>query len=338
MARIRSVKPELLEDEKTALLPHDTWRLFVSSLLLADDYGNLRASPLLVHGAVFWAHAGVDVARMLRELGDAGLLKFYSVNGQRYAHINGWSKHQKVDHPGKPLCPGPEKGEPEGNGGDGGHGGEQRSTDSRKSREDLAPDRDRDRDLTRTRITGRSEDTSSSGEVAGTPPAPASPALLVFPTVRGKKSGGTEWRYTEAVEAELREYFPNTDVRAAARAALAWVKAKPERRKTGRGMMAFLTGWLGRAQQRGDHRIPTGSNGSTSESRGAPAGAGLALYCDWHKQPLNDGKPSRRPKPTCPSCKHLTARERVGGSDGPTPVGALADELPGWAGGNGVAR
>jgi len=113
MARIRSAKPELLVDEKTGPLAHDTWRLFVSSWLLADDYGNFRASPLLIHGNVFWAHPGADVPRMLRELGNVGLLSFYSVNGQRYAHINGWPKHQKVDHPGAPLCPSPDQGQAE---------------------------------------------------------------------------------------------------------------------------------------------------------------------------------------------------------------------------------
>jgi hypothetical protein len=141
MARIRSAKPELLEDEKAGPLPHDTWRLFVSTWLLADDYGNLRASPLLIHGAVFWAHHDADVARMLRELGEAGMLTFYTVRGQRYAHINGWEKHQKVDHPGKPLCPGPNDAEPDQGGGgtpptDGGGGA--RSTDSRDPREPLA--------------------------------------------------------------------------------------------------------------------------------------------------------------------------------------------------------
>jgi hypothetical protein len=137
MARIRSAKPELLEDEKAGPLPHDTWRLFVSTWLLADDYGNLRASPLLIHGAVFWAHQGADVARMLRELGDAGMLTFYTVRGQRYAHVNGWEKHQKVDHPGKPLCPGADEKDHDSGRTDGG-GGDQRSTDSADPRETLA--------------------------------------------------------------------------------------------------------------------------------------------------------------------------------------------------------
>jgi hypothetical protein len=120
------------------------------------------------------------------------------------------------------------------------------------------PDQTR-QDKTRSEKTGGEEDLSSSG-VAAEPPAPASPALLVFPTVRGRSSGPTEWHYTEAVEAELREYFPALDVRSAVRGALGWVKAREANRKTAGGMMRFLTGWLQRAQNRGEGRDrPNGS-------------------------------------------------------------------------------
>jgi hypothetical protein len=191
-----------------------------------------------------------------------------------------------------------------------------------------------DKTRSRSQTDGR-EDSSVSGVAAGTPPSPAAPALLVFPTVRGKKAGPTEWHYTAELEAEFREYFPGLDVRAAVRAALAWVKAKEANRKTADGMRRFVTGWLNRAQNRGEHRLPSGS--TQGGPKAAPVG-GLADYCDWHKDARNDGKPSRRPRPTCPCCKELTARERVGSSDGPTSAGAIVDELPAWAGGNGVAR
>ena len=53
----------------------------------------------------FWAHPREDLAKAIEGLVVAGLAVLYVVGGQRYAHINGWEKHQKVDHPGKPLCP-----------------------------------------------------------------------------------------------------------------------------------------------------------------------------------------------------------------------------------------
>ncbi len=105
--RIRSIKPELLDDAVTAGLSHVAFRLFVAAIVLADDYGNLRLEPGWVRGQVFWAQDVplADVAAALDELGP--LILGYEVNGQRYGSIRNWSKHQKVSHPGKPRVPGP---------------------------------------------------------------------------------------------------------------------------------------------------------------------------------------------------------------------------------------
>lgn len=106
--RIRTIKPELLEDAKTAKLGHGAWRLFVSGLLLADDFGVLRAEPGLLSGSVFWGAGGVDVTTLTAELVDAGLWQIYEVDGQNYAHVRNWSKHQRVDRPNENRrLPGP---------------------------------------------------------------------------------------------------------------------------------------------------------------------------------------------------------------------------------------
>lgn len=107
--RIRSIKPEILDDEKTASLSHLDWRLFVSTWLLADDQGNLRGEASYVHGATLWAsgESPETVARSLTRLAGSGLLTMYRHRGQTYAHITNWDRHQKVSHPGKPRMPGP---------------------------------------------------------------------------------------------------------------------------------------------------------------------------------------------------------------------------------------
>lgn len=89
MARlIRTIKPEILENERTAALQHDTWRLFVSLLLLADDYGNLPAHPARLRGAVFWAKDARDVADLLEELRRAGLIRKYRIRGRQRIQIS----------------------------------------------------------------------------------------------------------------------------------------------------------------------------------------------------------------------------------------------------------
>jgi hypothetical protein len=109
--RIRSIKPEILEDEKTAALSHLEWRLFVSLWLLADDFGNLRGDPTYVLGQTLWAanETRESVSGALDGITSASLLIRYMVRGQTYYHICGWSKHQKVSKPGKPRMPGPDQ-------------------------------------------------------------------------------------------------------------------------------------------------------------------------------------------------------------------------------------
>jgi hypothetical protein len=107
--RIRSVKPEILEDEKTAGLDDHTWRLFVSLFCLADDYGNLRGSADWLHGQVFWTTPEtIEKTRdSLATLSRLSLVTPYAASGQAYLAITNWARHQRVDKPGKPRVPGP---------------------------------------------------------------------------------------------------------------------------------------------------------------------------------------------------------------------------------------
>lgn len=105
--RIRTIKPELLEDAVTAGLSDRAFRVFIACIVLADDYGGLRFEPGWLKAQIFWAHdvSPDDFERSLLEL--SPLIRTYEVSGQRYALIRNWSKHQKVSHPGKPRIPSP---------------------------------------------------------------------------------------------------------------------------------------------------------------------------------------------------------------------------------------
>lgn len=112
--RIRTIKPELMEDAVTAGLSHAAFRLFVGMILLADDHGHLRANPRWLAGQVFHGRDldetcnicgyGGSIEDLVAELG-AKLVMFYEVDGQRYARLNGWQKHQRIDNAGPPRIP-----------------------------------------------------------------------------------------------------------------------------------------------------------------------------------------------------------------------------------------
>jgi hypothetical protein len=111
--RIRSIKPELLDDEKACALSDASWRLWVSTWVLADDFGNARAGDRYLAANVWQDTArSPRIAESLRELVRAGLISLYENSGQNYLHINGWDRHQRVDNAGKPRVPSPNESNP----------------------------------------------------------------------------------------------------------------------------------------------------------------------------------------------------------------------------------
>lgn len=107
MNRIRSVKPEWLDDERLSEASPEARVLSIALLLLADDYGNGRAGLNQLAGRVFPGKPRDTLAKALNELVRLEFVHLYEVGGQHYFHVRSWAKHQRVDRPGKPLVPGP---------------------------------------------------------------------------------------------------------------------------------------------------------------------------------------------------------------------------------------
>lgn len=175
MARIRSIKPEILDDEVVAALPHLAWRLFVSLITMADDYGNLHGAPAKIRGAALWATDATDsdTREALARLSRDSLIRVYSVRGQAYVSICGWAKHQRVDKPGKPIVPGPEHADS----GTCDHSRDPRETPE-NPREVPAPDldHDRDREVDRDREKERVPATPAALPLFSDQPDPPPPA------------------------------------------------------------------------------------------------------------------------------------------------------------------
>lgn len=112
--RIRSIKPEVLEDEEAAGLSDGAWRLWISLWALADDHGNTRSSAKWLAGQVWWAsgRSHVAVEQLINELHQSKRIELYMVRGERYLHIRNWEKHQRIDNAGKNRVPLPSEGTP----------------------------------------------------------------------------------------------------------------------------------------------------------------------------------------------------------------------------------
>lgn len=109
MSRIRTIKPELPGDERVGKVSRDARLLWVMCFTLADDEGRFRAHPALLAGSCF-PYDGLtpdEVTGWMNELVVAGLLDRYESDGQLYACIPNWSKHQRIDHPTPSKLPAP---------------------------------------------------------------------------------------------------------------------------------------------------------------------------------------------------------------------------------------
>jgi hypothetical protein len=81
---------------------------------LADDDGRFRAHPALIASQCF-PYDGLSPSTVdgwLDELAAAKLLCRYTADGQEYAALGNWKKHQKIDHPLDSRLPSPENGVP----------------------------------------------------------------------------------------------------------------------------------------------------------------------------------------------------------------------------------
>lgn len=121
MSRIRSIKPEWLDDELLAAASDEARALSIGLILMADDYGNGRASIATIAASV-WRYqlerndgenapeVLAKASRAFRELVAIGFVGCWTESGQRYFALRNWRKHQRVDKPGKALVPSPPDG------------------------------------------------------------------------------------------------------------------------------------------------------------------------------------------------------------------------------------
>lgn len=117
--RIRTLKPEWLDDECLSCLSVEARLMSIGLILIADDHGRGRASIAFLASRVFTyeENGKAMVSRSLAELrGDSpriaangwAFLRLYSVGGQDYYEITNWSKHQRIDNASRPRVPGPD--------------------------------------------------------------------------------------------------------------------------------------------------------------------------------------------------------------------------------------
>jgi hypothetical protein len=106
MARIRTIKPDFWTDEKVTECSVSARLFFIGCWNFADDNGNLQRSAKKLKMQIFPADS-IECEPLIQELSTHGLLIEYSVNSEKFLHINGFNKHQIINRPSKTGLPKP---------------------------------------------------------------------------------------------------------------------------------------------------------------------------------------------------------------------------------------
>ncbi|MBV8501948.1 MAG: hypothetical protein JO006_09535 [Paucibacter sp.] len=101
MARIRSIKPEYWVSEQVAECSTNARLTFVGLWNFCDDNGVHPAKPKTLKAELYPMDdfSSSDVSNWIAELIAARLIVEFESSGERYWHVTGWAKHQKIDRP-----------------------------------------------------------------------------------------------------------------------------------------------------------------------------------------------------------------------------------------------
>jgi hypothetical protein len=275
--------------EKLAALSCDGARLLFTWMIPhCDNLGRIRADPIYLKAVVVPRTDATlrQIEAWAEEIAGAGLATLYKCQGQHFMEIAGWSNFQRI-------------------------------IGNMKRESDLPAPTERSMNSVCTPSIPRSNEVSpeggGEGEGEGKEPIPSPPALRASRTApsSGEKqfasleelplAGGATFRATTGDLAGWSRLFPAVDVPAQFRSMRAWLDAKPERRKTPRGIKAFVARWLSREQDRGGtaERGANPANGPASpvegEIRKSPQGQVVWWHGNW-RSPAEASTYGWRPK------------------------------------------
>lgn len=223
MARIRTIKPEFPQSESMGRVSRDARLCFILLWTLADDQGRLRGNSRMLASLLFPYDddAKKHIDTWLKELSAEGCIVQYEVDGTTYIQVLNWLAHQKIDKPSASKIP--------------------PHTEASRSLSNPLEESSEDQG-------SRIKDQGGEGTTSAEPP---SDSAQIVPVIAIPLIDKTEFLVDQNMVDEWQETYPAVDVMQQLREMRQWCIANPTKRKTSRGVLAFITRWLGSRQDRG---------------------------------------------------------------------------------------
>ena len=252
----RIIKESIRESESVDGLSPQAEVTFYRLITYADDYGLFKADPRLLLSALYPLKnfKPEQITKWMDEIGSAGMITFYEADGKCFGKFITWEEHQQVRNK-KPRFPMP-------------NGCNQFSSLS-EARNHLKSNEiicfDESNPILSNPI--QSESNPNSAQSLKTS-EPFVSYVIEIPLVRAGECYGV----TDEQVRDWEEAYPAVDVMQALRSMRQWSLANQMKRKTRRGVLKFVTGWLSREQDRGGNHGPKTKNATLiNEGRRANA-------------------------------------------------------------------
>lgn len=218
------------DSEKVNALSVNAERFFVRLIMKVDDFGRLCANVKLLRPSMYplllESVREADLQRWIAECEKSGLIRLYTASGKQYLEIADFRQRTRADFS---KCPDPDVGQ---------------VTDTGPS-----PDSQM---LTYSETETETDKDSSEVEVPPREQAEFVPEFPNFPTNGHAKF----WCCPGIFIQQMREAYPGVDIIPECKKALLWCIANPRKRKTPRGMPAFLQKWMERVQNAPARPVP----------------------------------------------------------------------------------
>lgn len=234
--------------------------VFYRLIVNVDDYGRMDGRLPILRSKLFPLKdiRDAQIEKALQALSSAELVERYTVCGKPFVRLTGWFKHQNP-RAKESKYPGPEDAE------------EDLHTDAGTC---MQMDTDSDKIL---RNRNRNRNRNSIIEVCTEPAdadtvqeVPASPTVITLVL-----NTGEEYPITQAMVDQLAPIYPGVNIMEQLNAMKGWCIGNPTKRKTKRGIMAFVTNWLKRSQDEASRNRPNGYKPQQKQYQAGPNGVDI---------------------------------------------------------------
>nr|DAW49058.1 MAG TPA: replisome organizer [Caudoviricetes sp.] len=241
----RIIKESIRTSKSVNALNDFEFRVWLYLITYVDDYGRGSADPELLKGFVFPRRKAVteqQIKRALDNLAITGMINLYEVGGESFFCFPNWSKHQRIQTK-KSKFPEPD--------------------DTALQKPTVNHRESPPESESESESESKSEGGCAEPQAASTPPAISLPL-----------NDGTEYSVSVEQCQEWAGLYPAVDVIQQLRNMKGWLSANPTRRKTKRGINAFIVRWLSDEQ---------------NKSRSQPAQYGRAAKPGYGEKKWNQG-------------------------------------------------